>query len=384
MKTVTFGIIGCGLMAREFVSAAARWCHLPEMTTRPEIVAICNRSLNPEKINWYTNNVPAITQVTQDYRELLANQEVEAVYIALPHNMHAETYCAAIEAGKILMGEKPFGIDLAANDAINACMARHPDVLVRVFSQFLFTPASQQIGRMIEEGNFGEIVAVESGFLHSSDLNPDKAINWKRTLEYNGEYGCMGDLGMHVCAMPFRAHWYPRNVRAILSNIITERPDGKGKKVPCETWDNATLLCETEDPNTGKNFPMTLKTFRIAPGEKNSWYFEVYGSKACARFNTKQMNTLEILEYNGDMQAWQQIDMGHETAYKSISGPIFEFSFSDAILQTWAAFLYELEHGKPLNKFAGCVKPKEVAMSHHLFTAALESQKNRSVEIVKD
>ena len=67
--------------------------------------------------------------------------------------------------------------------------------------------------------------------------------------------------------------------------------------------------------------------------------------------------------------------MGHETAFKSITGGIFEFGFSDAILQMWAAFLYELEHGRPLVKFAGCATPEETAMSHRLFTAALTSQR---------
>ena len=42
MKTVRFGLIGCGLMAREFASAAARWCHLTEVVPRPEIVGICS------------------------------------------------------------------------------------------------------------------------------------------------------------------------------------------------------------------------------------------------------------------------------------------------------------------------------------------------------
>jgi predicted dehydrogenase len=42
MKTVRFGIIGCGVMRREFAGTAARCCHLPEMTVRPEIVAICD------------------------------------------------------------------------------------------------------------------------------------------------------------------------------------------------------------------------------------------------------------------------------------------------------------------------------------------------------
>ena len=38
MKKIRFGIIGCGLMGKEFASAAARWCHFTEKITRPEIV----------------------------------------------------------------------------------------------------------------------------------------------------------------------------------------------------------------------------------------------------------------------------------------------------------------------------------------------------------
>ena len=51
---------------------------------------------------------------------------------------------------------------------------------------------------------FGRIIEVNSGFMHSSDLDPSKLINWKRLLAFNGEYGSMGDLGMHACHMPFR------------------------------------------------------------------------------------------------------------------------------------------------------------------------------------
>lgn len=40
MQTIRFGIIGCGLMAREFASAAARWCHFTEDVPKPEIVGI--------------------------------------------------------------------------------------------------------------------------------------------------------------------------------------------------------------------------------------------------------------------------------------------------------------------------------------------------------
>ena len=70
--------------------------------------------------------------------------------------------------------------------------------------------------------------------------------------------------------------------------------------------------------------------------------------------------------------------MGHETAFPSVTGGIFEFGFSDAILQMWAAFLHELAHETPISKFAGCATPEEAALSHRLFTAALESQDSAS------
>lgn len=377
MKTVRFAIVGCGLMGREFASAVARFAHLPGMDVRPELVAICS----PHRTShaWFTDHFPTIRQAAVDHEAVLANRDVDAVYCAVPHHLHERIYCAAIEAGKHLMGEKPFGIDSPANQAILACAARHPQVLVRCSSEFPYFPAAQRIGAMIESGAFGRIFEVNAGFLHSSDLDPDKPLNWKRIVEFNGQYGCLGDLGLHVCHLPFRAGWVPRNVRAVLSKIVAERPDGRGGRAACETWDNATLLCETADPSGQYTFPMVLKTQRIAPGEGNTWYVEVLGTRASARFSTKNPKRLERLEYSGGEQVWGQIDVGHQSAFASITGGIFEFGFSDAILQMWAAFLYELEHGQPASRFAGCVTPEETALSHRLFTAALCSQAGSSV-----
>ncbi len=375
MRTVRFGIVGCGMMGREFASAAARWLHLPEMTVRPEIVAVCNRTLAAPKVDWFRGNIPTLRQITADYRELLANPDVEAVYIAVPHHLHAELYLAALEAGKHLMGEKPFGIDLQANEAILTGIERHPNLCVRCASQFIFFPAVQRIGRMIDTAAFGKIIEVNVGFLHCSDLDPDKPINWKRVRQFNGDYGCLGDLGPHVCALPFRAGWVPRNVRAVLSNIVPSRPDGRGRIVPCETWDNATLLCEMEAPDSGNLFPMTLRAHRISPGQRNNWYIEVLGTAASARYSLSNTNTLERLEYRGGPeQQWRRIEMGQETAFRSITQELAQFGISDAILQMWAAYLHELDTDRPLARFAGCTRPDETALWHRLFTAALESQ----------
>jgi predicted dehydrogenase len=376
MRVVRFGIVGCGLMGREFAAAAARWCALDGATARPEIVAVCdtNRALYA----WYRDRFPAIRQATADCAELLANPEVEAVYCAVPHHLHRRMYCAVLEAGKHLMGEKPFGIDREANRAILACAAEHPQSFVRCSSEYPFFPAVQRIGRLVESRAFGRILEVNAGFLHSSDLDPQKPINWKRVVELNGEYGCLGDLGLHVCHVPFRAGWRPRSVRAVLSNVVPRRPDGKGGTADCATWDNATLLCEAAGPGD-EPFPMTLKTQRIAPGETNTWYLEILGTRTSARFSTRNPRRLDLLEYHGGQQAWQEIQLGYQAAFPAITGGIFEFGFPDAILQMWAAFLHELDQGKPPALLAGCVTPTETAWSHDLFTAALESQRTRSV-----
>ncbi len=375
MKTTRFGIIGGGLMGKEFASAAARWSHLVDPPAKPEIVALASGS--EKSFGWFKANFSSITQYTTDYRAVLANKDVDAVYIAVPHHLHRELYCAAIEAGKHLLGEKPFGIDLPACEAIVACAKQHPNVIVRCSSEFPFFPAAQRIARMTEPNAFGTILEIHSGFLHSSDLDPNKPINWKRQTQFNGAYGCMGDLGMHVCHIPFRAGWNPTDVRAVLSKIIKQRPDGKGGTAPCDTWDNATLLARVNN-----DFPWTMRIDRIAPGERNTWYLEVYGTKACARWSTKNPKIMETLEYTGGEQNWLQVQTPYETPFKTITGPNFEFGFGDCFLQMWAAYLYELANGKPISKFAGCVTPEEALLSHRLFTAALDSQARGSVATV--
>lgn len=373
MREVRFGIIGAGLMGREFASAAARWSHLTAELPHPVVTAVCDT--NPELHGYFTGGYPSVTFTTTDHRELLARDDVDAVYCAVPHHLHARLYGDIIRAGKHLLGEKPFGIDRAANAEIGAVILAHPDVLVRCASEFPFFPGAQAIFRLGQQGAFGEIIEVEAGFLHSSDLDPGKPSNWKRRAATNGEYGCLGDLGMHVLHLPLRLGFCPDNVRALLSKIVTERPDGRGGTVPCDTWDNATLA--TTFRQDGRDVPMLLHTKRISPGDTNTWFLRVTGTRLSAEFSTRRPRTLRTLPYApGGVQAWQEQDLGYASAYPTITGGIFEFGFTDAILQMWAAFLDELGGGTPA---FGCVTPEEAHFSHELFTAALESQRRGEV-----
>ena len=147
--------------------------------TRPRdqrLWGVCNRS--PAGFDWFKTHFPRVKQYTSDYRELLANGEIDAIYAEVPHHLHEEIYGATIRAGKHLMGEKPFGIDLAANSAILRSMGQGS--FVRCSSQFPFFPAMQRMGGMIESNAFGRILEANTGFLHSSDLVPGSILQTTR------------------------------------------------------------------------------------------------------------------------------------------------------------------------------------------------------------
>ena len=367
------------MMGRHFAAVAARWGELVNPVGRPEIVAVCNRSEEP--LRWFRERLPEGTRYANDYRAVLEDRDVEAVYIAVPHAMHEEVAVAAIEAGKHVLIEKPAGIDRNAAEAILAASRRHPSVFVRCASQFPFFPAAQRIARLIEGGAFGTIVEAQTGLLHSSDLDQNKPINWKRTVAANGEYGVLGDLGMHACHLPLRAGWRPRNVRAVMSNVFTERRNAQGRTVPCDTWDHATLLIDAEDAaRGGQRFPWTLRTSRIAAGSRNAWYVEILGTRGGARYSTASPNRFELLEYQGGAeQSWRTIEAGYETAFPTITGPIFEFGFNDALPQMWAAYVTELLDAACAPATARCLTLNEAVAAHALFDAALASQRHGTV-----
>lgn len=378
MKTIRFGIIGCGLMGREFASSAARWLHLTESRARPEIIGVCDT--NEALMGWFTTHLPSVAQTTTDYRALLANPDIDAIYCAVPHVLHADIYTRILAAGKHLLGEKPFGMDAAQNAVISKAVADRPDVLVRCSSEMPYFPGAQKVIDFVTSGAVGDILEVECAFLHSSDINPDKVINWKRMADVNGEYGCMGDLGMHVCHVPLRMGWRPETVHASLVKRVTTRPDGTGKRVPCDTWDNATITGHV--PHDAGAFPLVLKTWRIAPGESNTWSIRVLGMRGSAYFTTKSPRQWQYMRYEpGGAQAWSVEDLGYQSLFPAITGGIFEFGFADAIQQMWAAFIDELAGGDA--RGFPCATPREAGDHHAILTAALAAGKTGQVQPVE-
>ena len=221
------------------------------------------------------------------------------------------------------------------------------------------------------------MLEIRSGYHHCSDLDPNKPVNWKRQVKTCGEIGVMGDLGMHAVHVPFRLGWQPIRVYAQLQKIYNERPDGKGGMAPSDTWDNALLHTDVE--REGKEVPLRFEMKRLAPGETNTWFIEIFGTEGGVKFSTKEPKTLWTFQ-RGKEQIWQRTDLGFQGPFPTITGGIFEPGFPDCILQMWAAFLGE-RAGKLDGKF-GCVTPDEAVLSHELFAAALQSHaEKRAIDL---
>ncbi len=110
-QPVRIGVIGGGLMGRELATTCGRWLQLIDHPAAPSLVAVADP--NPAALDWF-RQVATCTTLTDDWRVLVADPSIDVLYIAVPHHLHEEIYTAAAAAGKDFLGEKPFGIDLAA------------------------------------------------------------------------------------------------------------------------------------------------------------------------------------------------------------------------------------------------------------------------------
>lgn len=378
-ERVNVGIIGGGLMGREIAAALRRWPALIDHPADPQLVAVCD--INPAAMEWF-ERIDTVRLKTTDYRELLADPDIDVVYIAVRHDLHRQLYIDTIRAGKALLAEKPFGIDRDAADAVVRAIAETPGSFVRVSSEMPFFPGAQWAIDHVRSGALGRIIEAKCTFLHSSDLDVSKPLNWKRQKQFCGEAGVLNDLGMHTWHVPLRLGWAPDRLMGVLQDIVTERPGPDGSPQPCDTWDNAVI--HSWATHEGESFALTTETKRIAPGHKNTWEFEAVGMDGGVRFSTKTPASVEVFAVVdvagvGREQSWQQLDAGSQSVWPTVTGANFETGFSDAILQMWATFL--AERVDRLGDRFGTVRPDEAALTHRIFRAAISSHETGALSI---
>lgn len=221
MKQLRWGLIGCGDIAQKRVAPALResaTCELVAVSrAQSELAESSAKQFGARK--WYS-----------DWKELLADEDIDAVYIATPVHLHATQTIAAAEAGKHVLCEKPMAMNVSECDQmIAACRAHKVKLGVAYYRHFY--PVVERIKSIIASGDIGTPVMVQISAFEWFNPEADHPRSWllKKGL---GGGGPMFDFGCHRIEVLTNIFGAIKSVRAIIANTVFDR----------EVEDTATAL----------------------------------------------------------------------------------------------------------------------------------------------
>lgn len=198
MSKVRFGIMSTAKIGRTKVIPAMQKGAFTEVT------AIASRSRESAQAAADELGIPT---VHDSYEKLLADKNVDAVYIPLPNHLHVEWTIKAMEAGKHVLCEKPMGLDdNEVNKVINATAA-YPDVKVMEAFMYRFHPQWIEAKRLVDAGEIGTLSTIQAFF---SYFNADPN-NIRNKPEAGG--GGLMDIGCYPVSLSrFIFNAQPRRV----------------------------------------------------------------------------------------------------------------------------------------------------------------------------
>ena len=147
------GVLSAANIARAFTAAC-------KTSTIVDVAAVASRGL--DKAEAFARET-GIARALGSYEALLADAEIEAVYIPLPNSMHAEWAIKAVQAGKHVLCEKPLAMDAAQARAMFAAAEAH-GVYLREGYPWMSQWHAQETRRWIAEGQIGKLALIRSTF----------------------------------------------------------------------------------------------------------------------------------------------------------------------------------------------------------------------------
>ncbi|MEY2953362.1 MAG: hypothetical protein RLZZ401_1449 [Pseudomonadota bacterium] len=152
-KPLNIGVMGCGGIARQFVAALAGNLHVT-------VAAAASRDL--AKSAAFTKEFGIATPYGS-YEALMADPDLDILYVPLPNSMHAEWVVKAAQSGKHVLSEKPLALNQAEAQAMFAA-ARANGVMLLEAYPFWFQPQTRDMMDLIHNGAIGEVRHVQASF----------------------------------------------------------------------------------------------------------------------------------------------------------------------------------------------------------------------------
>ena len=184
-QKIKWGILGCGGIARKFVNSS-------RYLDSAEVVAVASETAGKSKAFATDLN---IKEAYDGYEALLHNSAVDAVYVANTHNFHHTAVCAALEADKAVLCEKPLAVNQRqAKKMIETARSRKKFLMEAMWTRFL--PAVVQLREWLAEGRIGTPRHIYACFGVHRDFPP-----LHRMVNPDLAGGAILDLGIYPISM---------------------------------------------------------------------------------------------------------------------------------------------------------------------------------------
>lgn len=177
MKTTRWGLIGAGWIATKAIA--------PAMHAQPNAILQGVASSDPKRAQ-------LLNPITMhnSYEALINDPLVDAVYISLPNHLHCEWSVKALKAGKHVLCEKPFALNLSEVETMVQAARENNRVLVEAVS-CMWHPRMIRLIDYVKAGNIGEVISIDSSFTFPASLEG----NYRLSPAMGG--GALFDVGIY-------------------------------------------------------------------------------------------------------------------------------------------------------------------------------------------
>ena len=269
-KTIRIGIIGAGF-ARTTQIPGFRNCK------GARIVAIC--SAHREHAEEVAREF-AIDHVEDDWRALIARDDIDLVSIVTPVVTHCEMTLAALNAGKAVLCEKPMAMN-AGEARRMADRAREAGVLALIDHELRFLTGRVKLRELLRRGDIGKVRHGQLTFRSDSRADVERPWNWWSDKTQGG--GALGAIGSHVVDA-FR--WLlDTEVDEVFCNLAThvhERKDDSGRTRPVTTDDEANLLLKFVDSESTDGATANVSLSMVEAGA-SAHLIEIFGARGALK-----------------------------------------------------------------------------------------------------
>jgi len=314
---------------------------------------------NEESVSAAKNS--GIPKAYNNFEEVMADENVDAVHLTTPNNLHYEMAKAALKAGKHVMCEKPLAMTTKETSEL-VVLAKETGLAAGVNYNLRFYPLVQQAKEMVASGEVGDILSIMGSYVQDWLLYPTD-YNWRVLAEEGGAVRAVGDIGTHwLDMMQTITGAKVTEVCADLKIVhpVRKRPRGEvetysGKvdqiqptdDVPINTEDCGTVMLRFDNGAKG-----CLWVSQTTAGRKNCLRYEIAGSKKALYWDSQSPNEMWLGYRN---KANERMDKDPGLASANVQNFIgypggHNEGYPDSFKQCFKAFYSFIENGDKSTK----------------------------------